>query len=105
MSMFWGTETGLLNRIDLLADQVQLGSFNNAVKVYATSVGVTDFVIAGELKPTSCSWCVLHVGKTYKYGMFLPNLPRHPHCPHWFDIVRVGSQPEPQSFLNWLYGE
>lgn len=104
MSEYWGTEEGLLKRIDLLADQVQLGTFNNAVKVYATSVGVTDFTIAGELKPTSCEWCELHVGKTYRYGMFLPNLPRHPHCPHWFDIARVGPAPEPeQGLLEWIF--
>ena len=106
MSEFWGTEEGLLKRIDLLADQVQLGTFNNAVKVYATAVGVTDFIVDGELKPTSCEWCILHVGKVvYHRGMFLPNLPKHPNCPHFWSFYRIGEQSEEQSLLSWLYSE
>jgi hypothetical protein len=30
--------------------------------VYGAALGVTDFVISGDLKATSCSWCIGHVG-------------------------------------------
>ena len=36
---FWNSEEGLLERIGLLADQVQFGTYNGALKVIATSVG------------------------------------------------------------------
>lgn len=105
MSEFWGTEEGLLKRIDLLSDQIQLGSFNNAVKVYATAVGVTDFRVSGTIQRNSCEWCIEHVGRVYHLGMFTPNLPRHPNCPHFFDIERVGAQPQEKGLLEWIFSE
>ncbi len=89
---FWNTEEGLIERIGLLADQVQLGTYNNAVKVYATSVGATDFTVVGP--PGKCSWCAMHVGTTYHRGQFMPELPKHPRCPHYYEIERIGASPE-----------
>jgi hypothetical protein len=83
---YWETEEGILERVSLLSDQVRLGGFNNAVKVYAQAVGIKDFTISGDLKATSCAWCQLHVGRTYHLGMFLPELPKHLGCPHFFDF-------------------
>ncbi len=34
---------GIVERLGMLAEEVQLSTFNNAVKVYATAYGVTDF--------------------------------------------------------------
>ena len=77
---FWNSEEGLLERIGLLGDQIQLGTYNNAIKVFATAVGATDFTIAGELSVTSCAWCQMHVGQVYHRGQFMPDLPKHPNC-------------------------
>ena len=85
---YWQSPEGILDRFSMLAEDVQLSSFNGAVKFYGTALGVTDFVISGDLKATSCSWCVGHVGVVYRRGMFMPSLPRHPGCPHFYDILR-----------------
>ncbi len=97
---FWNSENGLMERIGLLADQVQLGTYNRAVKVYATAVGATNFTITGGLTKNSCSWCAIHVGQTYHRGQFMPELPKHPNCPHRYEIERVGSTPE-QAFREF----
>ncbi len=100
---FWNTEDGLIERIGLLADQVQLGTYNRAVKVYATAVGATDFVVAGDLKPTSCMWCQMHVGQVYHRGQFMPELPKHPFCPHYYDVQRIGTE-TPESAFAAFWG-
>jgi hypothetical protein len=95
---FWESIDGLLERLNLLADDVQQGTFNRAVKIYATNVGATDFTVSGELKRTSCEWCVMHVGQTYHRGQFMPYLPKHPHCEHFYTISRVGAETEESAF-------
>lgn len=101
---FWNTEDGLIERIGLLSDQIQLGTYNNAVKVYATSVGATDFTISGDLTKNSCNWCIMHVGQTYHRGQFMPELPKHPRCPHYYEVERVGASPDDafREFWNLL---
>jgi hypothetical protein len=85
---YWETQDGILERFSMLAEDVQLSSFNGAVKVYGTALGVTDFVISGNLKTTSCEWCIGHVGVVYHRGQFMPSLPKHPGCLHFLDILR-----------------
>ena len=80
MADYWLTEEGILDRIGLLSDDVELGTFNNATKIIGTAVGVTDFQVAGGLGLNSCEWCAEHVGVVYHYGMFMPRLPKHPNC-------------------------
>ena len=90
---YWQTSSGILERFGMLADDVQISTFSNAVKVYGTAYGVTDFQISGNLKLTSCQWCISHVGATYHRGQFMPDLPRHPGCPHFYNILRIGEPP------------
>jgi hypothetical protein len=90
---YWQSPDGILDRFSMLAEDVQLATFNGAVKICSTSFGATDFIIRGNLKPTSCEWCINHVGVIYHRGWFMPDLPRHPGCPHFYDILRVGEPP------------
>ncbi len=90
---YWETQDGILDRFSMLAEDVQLSTFNGAVKVYGIALGVTDFVISGDLKATSCEWCTNHVGVVYHRGRFMPDLPRHQFCPHFYDILRIGEPP------------
>jgi len=87
---YWQTMEGILERIDLLADYVQLGTFNHTVLVHSTAVGATHMQIKGGVGPNTCEWCGLHNGKVYRIGMFMPTLPKHPNCIHWYDILRIG---------------
>lgn len=105
---FWQSEAGILERLGLLSDQVQLGTYNNAVKVFATSVGATDLRISGDITKNTCGWCAMHVGMVYHRGQFSPILPKHPNCVHFYEILRVGAQPEieaKQSAFEKFYGE
>ena len=85
---YWQTADGILDRFSMLAEDVQFSSFNGAVKVYGTALGVTDFIISGNLKATSCEWCIGHVGVIYHRGQFMHSLPKHPGCTHFYDILR-----------------
>ena len=87
---YWQSADGVLDRFSMLAEDVQLATFNGAVKIVATSFGVTDFIIRGDLRPSSCEWCINHIGAIYHRGWFMPVLPRHPGCPHFYDILRIG---------------
>jgi len=77
-----------------------MGTFNNATKVYGTAVGATHFKISENLIPTSCSWCRLHVGRTYRLGMFMPHLPKHPHCFLPETLVRTETGMKPISQIQ-----
>ena len=88
---YWQSAEGILDRFSMLAEDVQLSIFNGAVKIFGNDLGVTDFIISGNLRPTSCEWCINHVGVIYHRGRFMPDLPRHPGCPHFYDILRVGA--------------
>ena len=102
---FWNSEEGLLERIGLLADQVQFGTYNGALKVIATSVGATDLRISGDITRNSCEWCALHVGQVYHRGQFTPELPKHPKCPHYYEIERTGAEPvDPDSAFAAFWG-
>lgn len=86
---YWQSEQGILDRFNMLAEDVELRTFNGAVKVFGNAYGVTDFIVSGGLTATSCEWCIGHVGVVYHRGRFMPDLPRHPNCPHYFDVLRV----------------
>jgi hypothetical protein len=98
---FWESKEGLLERLNLLADNVQQGTFNKAVKIYATNVGATDFTISGDLTKNSCEWCIMHVGQSYHRGQFMPYLPKHPHCEHFYQVDRVGVETEESAFASF----
>jgi hypothetical protein len=90
---YWSSEEGILERLGLLADDVQYGTFNSSVKIFATRFGITDFTIAGGQGIHTCAWCLDHDGATFHRGQFMPELPKHPFCIHFYDIERVGAKP------------
>ena len=91
---YWKTQNGILERFGMLAEDVQLATFNDAVKVYGLALGAVAFRISGNLKLTSCQWCINHVGVTYHRGQFMPDLPRHPGCTHFYEIINGELTPE-----------
>ncbi len=98
---YWQTAEGILSRFGMLANDVQLGTFNDAVKVFGMAMGFTAFKISGALKPASCQWCINHVGNVYRGGQFMPDLPRHPGCLHYYDIQPALSPSKKQrTFFN-----
>lgn len=96
---FWESEAGLLERIDLLGDQIQLGTYNLATLIFGLNAGANAFQISGDLSQNSCEWCIMHVGQIYYRGQFLPTLPKHFHCVHYYIPVKLG---EESTSLWWL---
>ncbi len=88
----------------MLADDVQLSTFNDAVKVFGMTIGVTAFKISGTLKLTSCQWCINHVGNVYHRGQFMPDLPRHPGCNHYYDIQPDAVHKKQRTFFELPFG-
>jgi hypothetical protein len=87
LSEYWGTPQGLRLRLEYLSEDLEWGVFNNAVQIEASSLGIMDFVMSGGLIPTSCTWCEEHVDRVYRRGQFMPRLPKHPNCLHYWDVV------------------
>lgn len=99
---FWASERGLLERVALLGDKVQLGVYNLATQLLGYNAGAYGFRISGDLGPNSCQWCILHVGKVYPAGTFMPTLPKHPHCPHYYEPVLSGDKQSLWWLLPWM---
>jgi hypothetical protein len=81
---YWMSETGVNLRLEMLGQSIVWGSFNNAIKVSASSYGVHRFTMAG--LPPVCKYCQQYYGHTYRMGQFMPNIPAHPYCTHYWDI-------------------
>jgi len=90
---YWKTPNGILDRLGMLADDVQLATFNDEAKALGLALGAAAFRISGSLKLTSCQWCRNHVGVVYLRGQFMPDLPRHPGCPHFYQPIKEGANP------------
>ena len=89
----WQTDKGILERLGMLAHDVEFGTFNNSLKVAATSLGMTDLKFSGPGKndPKICDYCSIYVGLVYHRGQFMPELPAHPRCRHYWEIIRAGA--------------
>lgn len=92
----WLTEKGIIERLGMLANEVKFGTFNNSLKIAATSFGLTDLKFSGPGRsdPKICSYCAQYVGVVYHRGQFMPELPAHPNCRHYWDIIRAGAPPD-----------
>jgi hypothetical protein len=71
----------------MLGHQIEYGAFNKAIQITASSVGIFTFEIIGPDDEKTCNWCAEMLGRVYRRGQFMPQLPKHPWCRHWFDIV------------------
>lgn len=84
---FWVSSDGWLLRILMLNHLVQWLTFNDAVLTEAEKVGYKKFIIAGPLDERCCDWCAEHVDQIYTASQFMPDLPKHINCRHWWDVV------------------
>lgn len=83
---FWSSERGINLRLEMLGSEVTWGHFNNAVVAIASSVGIKKFVLAGPDGGPICAYCSKYVGNIYRAGQFMPSIPAHPFCRHWWDL-------------------
>ena len=81
---------GIGVRLEAFGHQLQWRTFNNSVKIITSSIGVFDFMMVGPVDERTCLWCGEHNGHVYRMGQFMPDLPKHPNCRHYWDIKYIG---------------
>jgi hypothetical protein len=81
---FWGSGEGITVRLGMLSGSINTGSYNNALQVLAPAYGVMYFKMSGP--QPKCEYCIRYYGRIYRQGMFMPEFPAHPFCPHLWDV-------------------
>ncbi|MCJ7573447.1 hypothetical protein MUO93_04185 [Candidatus Bathyarchaeota archaeon] len=60
--------------------------------ITASRIGVFNFKMIGPDDERICDWCAEHLNRIYGMGIFMPDLPKHPYCRHFWDIAYVGEK-------------
>ena len=89
---FWSSMEGIYTRLDMLGETVVWDYFNGAIKVSANAFGIRKLQITGPLDERICDYCEglfeeNGEGKTYMVWQFMPDLPAHPGCRHFWDVM------------------
>lgn len=87
---FWTSEKGILVRLEDLAHDFVLRTYNGAVKGAFKEAGITRLKWITDIdlrrRGGTCNICLYRHGKVYHTGMFLPRMPVHNHCKCGWDI-------------------
>ena len=90
---YWKTMEGISTRLEYFKEQLESGTWNNAVRITASAVGVFDMEIIGPVDSRTCEWCAENTGKVYRSNRgFLPQLPKHIGCRHWWELTYLGER-------------
>lgn len=88
---YWLTDEGIDDRLEMLAEQVAFRTFNSALVTEGKKQGYSKYVVRGPWDAKTCDSCAEVVGRSrfnvYTAYQFMPILPRHPNCRHYWDIV------------------
>jgi len=76
---FWQTLAGIKTRLDMLGEDFVFGMQNNALQLLA-SENYADVEWVGYIDDRICDYCDGQVGRIYRVGQFIPELPAHVHC-------------------------
>lgn len=92
---YWSEMGGIFVRLEMFGEQLQYKTYNQAVVITASTVGIFNLKMVGPLDERTCDWCAEHVGRVYRSNQgFMPILPKHPNCRHWWDIEYLGEKPQ-----------
>ena len=87
---FWTSEEGMLIRLEDLAHDFVITTYNNATKGHFSEAGIKKlkWVTDIQLKKRggTCAYCLGQHGRIYNTGMFLPRNPAHNHCQCGWDL-------------------
>ena len=98
---FWGSGEGIGMRLGMLSGSINTGSYNNALQVLAPAYGVQYFKMSGP--QPKCEYCIRYYGRIYRQGMFMPEFPAHPFCPHLWDVWFPRAESEFAAFWNLTF--
>ena len=89
---YWSSQDGIYERLNMLGETVVWDYFNGAVKVSANAFDIRQLQITGPLDERICEYCEgLYdengEGKVYMVWQFMPYLPAHPGCRHFWDVM------------------
>jgi len=98
---FWSSVEGIGMRLGMLSGSINTGSYNNALQVLAPAYGVQYFKMS-DPQP-KCEYCSKYFGRIYRQGMFMPELPAHPFCPHIWDVWVPRAESEFAAYWNLTF--
>jgi hypothetical protein len=98
---FWGSGEGIALRLKMFSGSIITGSYNNALQVLASAYGVLYFKMSGPLP--KCEYCIQNYGRIYRQGMFMPEFPAHPFCPHLWNVWFPRVESEFAAFWNLTF--
>ena len=89
---YWSSIDGIYIRLNMLGETVVWDYFNGAIKVCANAFGIRKLQITGPLDERICDYCEglfdeNGEGETYMIWQFMPDLPAHPGCRHFWDVM------------------
>ena len=94
---YWSTMGGIGVRIEMFGEQLEWGTWNNSVRIVASSVGVFDMKMIGETGLTAkgnpmCDWCGEHIGRVYRSnrGFFQSHTKHFQHLFSYESVARRG---------------
>jgi hypothetical protein len=76
---YWKTQAGIQARLDMLGEDFVYGMQNNALQLLASeNEAAVEWV--GYIDNVTCNVCDAQIGRVYRVGQFIPELPAHIHC-------------------------
>ena len=89
---YWVSQGGIGVRLEMLGYQIEWSTFNRAVIITGSRIGAFHFKMIGPMDEKTCIWCGEHLGRVYRMGRFMPDLPKHVNCRHFWDIAYQGQR-------------
>jgi len=87
---FWTSDKGILIRMEDLAHDFSLRTYNGALKGAFREAGFKELMWVSVIDARTCNYCDSQNGRRYHTGMFLPRMPSHPSCRCMWDIFFRG---------------
>ena len=91
MSLDWSTDELIYIRIDMLAEDLTMRTFNKALQYYAKDPSLKEVMEGFEWRTVGdakvCALCSGREGKTWRPWQFMPDLPAHIGCRCSFEAV------------------
>lgn len=88
---YWKSWEGVQVRLEDLAEDLIYRVFNRAIQAYGSTMGIKMFKIVGPLDSSTCETCAAYLwGGPWRAGQFMPDIPAHPGCRHYYDYLIPG---------------
>ena len=77
---YWTSSDGISQRIGLLCDTYTYKVYNGAIQVVGAKNDVWGFEWVGSTDERTCNHCDMNIGRQFRLGWFMAELPYHANC-------------------------